>query len=279
MSLKKFLIEELSGLIPEDLLRLIPSRFPILGDVVLIRLGQNLLRYGSLIGQKILSYLDRIKGVWAIVSTERVIRQPKTIWLAGDRCPIVRHKELGTYFMFDVSRITFSPGNMGERKKLIEIVGDGESVLDMFACVGNLSLPLAINRELELIYFLEINHYAYKFLIHNIVMNKVQSKAIPLPINNLYFREENVVDHVLMGYLPCPSLEQVMVAIRACKQEGMIHIHTLARKGLEHEKCVEYVDFIKNQGVKIIDYTWEIVKSYSPTRNHIVARIQIEKKN
>ena len=159
MRLKQYLLEELRSEIPEHLLELIPSRYPIIGDIMLIRLDPALRGYGKVIGKKILRHMDGIKSVWAIYETRRACRVPKVELLAGDKNPVTTHKELETYFQVDISRLTFSPGNSNERRKLIEIVDDGEVILDMFACVGNLSLPIATNRDPALIHCLEINPY------------------------------------------------------------------------------------------------------------------------
>ncbi len=277
MRVKERILEILRGEIPEELLKLIPSRYPIIGSAVLMRIPFHLQPYRHQIGSAVLSVIPSIKSVWGITDTWRTIRKPKVVYLAGEKNPIVKHRELNTLFKLDISRLTFSPGNREERKKLVKIIGDGEAVLDMFACVGNLSLPIATNSNPKVIYCVEINPYAYRFLLENIVMNKVQGTVIPILKNNLLLNLRDAVDHVLLGFLPCPSLEQIKIAIRSINKEGFLHIHTLAQRNKEQNKSIEIVKIIESLGVRILDYYWEIVKSFSPAFNHIVVRIQIFK--
>ena len=275
--LKRLLINELKGKIPENLLSLIPSRYPIIGDCVLIRLNEKLIPYGRLIGNLILKFL-RVQSVWAIKTTSRIIREPSVIHLAGKKDPIVVHKELNTLFKIDISRLTFSPGNREERKKLVSIIKPGDIVVDMFACAGNLSLPTAVNCSPRIIYAIEINPYAFRFLLENIKMNRVVDRVIPLLMNNVYFNEKNIADHVLLGYLPEPSIQQLGVAVEVAKDRGMIHYHTLARRGSEHEKVGKLLNVLSSfDNITVGSYKWERVKSFSPAYNHIVIRVEIMK--
>ena len=45
----------------------------------------------------------------------------------------------------DALKLTFSSGNHTERQRLINIVEEGEKIIDMFACVGNLSIPISVH--------------------------------------------------------------------------------------------------------------------------------------
>lgn len=277
MTLKKTLIRNLRNKIPQSILSKIPSRFPIIGRAMLVRLHPDVVSYGKEIGEAILESVKNIESVWAITRTDRIIRRPAVIHLAGKNDPIVIHKELSTLFKLDITKITFSPGNRSERKKLIELIGNSDVIVDLFACVGNLSLPIAVNKNPRIIYCVEINPYAYSFLIENIIMNKVEHKVIPLLGNNLLFKKENVADQILMGYLPEPHMGQVEVAIKVAKRRAIVHYHTLARRGYEKIKEMEIIRKIENRNVNVVNSCWEIIKSYSPAYNHIVIRLHIEK--
>ncbi len=277
MKIKKRLVEELEGKIPESFLKKLPSRYPILGDALILRLDEDLLPYGREIGMILLEMLPKIKGVWAIITTRGVMRRPQTVFLAGKKNPIIIHKELNTLFKLDIERLTFSPGNRGERKRLIEIVRSSQTVVDMFACVGNLSLPIAVNVNIRRLYALEINPYAFRFLIENIVINDVQNRVVPILGNNVRFLREDLGDHVLMGFLPEPTQEQLVVALKIVRSRGVIHYHTLVKKGEEKNKMDELLKHIEDLGYKPSIVEYRIIKSFSPSKNHAVYRIRIYK--
>lgn len=276
MTLKEILMQKLRDNVPANILSKIPSRFPVIGRAMIIRLHPDLMPYGEEIGNMILENINNIDSVWAILKTGRVIRKPRVIHLAGKKNPIVIHRELNTLFRIDITRITFSPGNQTERKKLLKLVGDEEVVVDMFACVGNLSLPIAVNKAPRIVYCIEINPYAYRFLVENIALNKVEHKVVPILGNNLLFKKEDIADHIIMGYLPEPQ-SQIEVAVRVAKKSALIHYHTLVRRGYEKIKKEDVARNIENMGASVISASWEIVKSYSPAYNHMVIRLHIQK--
>jgi len=277
MRLKERLSRALEGCIPSAVIGYLPSRYPVIGNALLLRLHKALVPYGKKIGSVLIGLMPNISSVWAISGTERVIRRPIVVHLAGDPNPIVVHKELNTIFRLDISKITFSPGNSGERKKLLSIIDDGDVVLDMFACVGNLSLPIATNKDPRAVVCVELNPYAYRFLLENIAENRVQHIVIPLLKNNLMLKMKEKADHVLLGYLPEPSTEQLAIAVRSVKDGGLVHIHMLSKRGREMDKCIEKVHTIARFRARVEQFSWEFVKSYSPTANHIVMRAYISK--
>ena len=57
---KKKLLEILKDKIPDRLLKLIPSRYPILGSAILVRLNTKLLDYSRIIGETLLKILPNI---------------------------------------------------------------------------------------------------------------------------------------------------------------------------------------------------------------------------
>lgn len=277
MRLKEQVQRELKGKIPEKLLNRIPSRYPIIGSALILRLRRELKKYGEEIGRAFLKAVPNIKSVWMVETTEGILRQPRTVFLAGEKNPIVFHKELKTVFKVDIERLTFSPGNREERKRLLKIIKPSEVVVDMFACAGNLSLPIAVNIDVKRLYAIEINPYAFRFLIENIVLNNVQDKVVAIFGNNMKFMLRDLGDHVLMGFLPEQTPEQLSVALNVVKDGGIIHYHTLAVKNEEQIKLNEVINRIASLGYKPLLIDQKIVKSYSPSKNHVVYRIKIHK--
>jgi len=74
----------------------------------------------------------------------------------------------------------FSKGNLTERKRLVDQVKEGETIVDMFSGIGYFSLGLAKFSKAKKIYAIELNPESYHYLWENIKLNKVEDKIIPV---------------------------------------------------------------------------------------------------
>ena len=146
----------------------------------------------------------------------------------------------------------------------------------MFACCGNLSLPIAKLSQPRLVFGIEINPYAYSFLIENVRINKVEDRYVPILGDNRVATPENVADHVLLGFFEI-SDEQLLVAVRALRKSGILHTHFLSRKGDEEKVIQKYIEIISNVSDTVDIVSIESVKSYAPNIYHYVARIKVTK--
>lgn len=282
MKLKKKMKKSLKDNIPKDLIHLLPSRIPIIGYAAVIRLKSKLYPYGNEIGNSLISLNNKIESVWTFTGKTKGIRRiPQVKWLAGRKNPVVLHKEYRTLFSLDISRLTFSPGNAGERGKIAKMVKKNQTIVDLFACCGNLTLPAAVNNNIKRSWMIEINPLAYHYLIQNIYLNNLEKKAIPIREDNHHFNVKNVGDHVFLGILPHPDKKQLEIGIEAIKENGgWLHYHTSVSKKKQEEKEVEekVIKTIKEKGYVIEEIKNEKIKGLSPNFNHIVVRVFLAKK-
>ena len=156
--------------------------------------------------------LPKIKSVYLnLGKVKGKFRQPEKIeYLAGENNPIVEHREHGIRYIFDITKIMFSKGNLSERKYLATLVKEGEIIVDMFAGIGYFSLPIAKHSPVEKIYSIELNPDAYKVLVNNIKLNHFEEKIVPVHGD---CRKEVVrlsesglrADRVIMGVFPAPN--------------------------------------------------------------------------
>lgn len=279
MGLKQKMRQSLREDIPHSLLPLLPARIPIIGYAALIRLKEELYEYGKRIGKALVDLSDQIESVWTFTGTTKgEYRIPQVSYLAGRRNPIVLHKEYGTRFVIDISRLTFSPGNTGERGKIIEMVKQGDVLVDLFACCGNLTLPSVVNTDIELIWMMEVNPLAYHYLVENIYLNHLEDIVIPLYGDNHNFNAKDVGDHVFLGFLPRPDEAQLEIGIKALKNEGgCLHYHASVKKE-EKQRAVDRVkEKARKMGRHIDEIKLETVKGLSSTLVHVVVRAFLTK--
>ncbi len=203
--------------IPSNLSSYIPHSWWYIGDILIVSVPKQLLNFKHILGEVFLQVEQgKARSVFGKVGPTRdIIRTPEFVFLAGDTNSETIHKELGGQFKIDAAKLTFSPGNHGERKRLIDIVQKNEFIVDMFSCVGNLSLPLAINNEPKKIVAVEINPLAYRYLEQNIKLNKVENRMIAIFGDNRTVLSEyhGQADRVLFGYFNGDN-QQKRLAIR-----------------------------------------------------------------
>jgi len=277
VSIKEKLMEILKGKLDNSILSELPSRYPMLGEAILLRLKPRSMSYASLIGNAILNIVSKAKSVWVFVGkTYGVIRRPQIVCVAGDCNPIVTHKELKTTFRIDISRLTFSPGNSGERARLVEIMDKQDVIVDFFACCGNLSLPIATNKKPKKIYALEINSLAYSYLLENIRINRVSHIVQPFLMDNHYWNIFEIADHVLLGFLPAPDRIQFELALKTISAEGgIVHYHCVIRKEILTDEIRRLEKLANKVGYRVIKLEYQRVKGVAPKLDHFVIRLHV----
>ncbi len=267
------------GYLPVELIDRLPRHWRRVGTVGIIELHSSLLPWRKQIGQSYLAGLSELTTVMQKVGvTTAKIRTPGFEILAGDNNTVTLHKELGCKFWLDALKLTFSTGNHAERQRLIEITTEGEHIIDMFACVGNLSLPIGVHHPTVHIKGIEINPYAYSFLEKNIQINHLEARYKPILGDNKNKTPKNWADRVLMGYFDISS-KQLEIALQALKQDqgGVIHTHGITTEK-QPSSCREAINQLINNKFphfQIESTNQRIIKSIAPGVNHYVDDICI----
>ena len=114
--------------IPKKLKGKVPKGYQRIGDIILIRIPEELEEWKFEIGEILLRNLPFVKTVCNIKKIFGVERRPKIEVLAGDGTETV-FWENDCLFKIDVSKLMFSKGNTYERQRLIKLVKDGEVIV------------------------------------------------------------------------------------------------------------------------------------------------------
>jgi len=275
MKLKVKLSSLLRGSIPDSLLPFLPSGYSLIGDILILRLSDPILPYAKIIANSLLSLEPRAHVVVQQFDTVDTFRHPVIRHLSGENRTTTLHTEFRTKFLLDIAKITFSPGNKQERGRLIRLVNDGEVVCDMFACVGNLSLPLALNHQNLEVIAIEKNPVAFDFLLHNIALNSLEDRCRAILGDNRDVTPRSVASRVIMGFFHIDDT-QLLRAIQALDNKGWLHYHVLSRRGEEVEikECV--LKKIESFGADVVEYHFRRVKKFSPSKTHACIDIYLK---
>jgi tRNA wybutosine-synthesizing protein 2 len=190
-----------------------------------------------------------------IRSRKGVLRLPDARLISGESCPVA-HREMGLVYWLDPSLVMFSRSNRQEKARMMGIVRKGERVADMFAGIGQFSLPLA--RAGARIHAMELNPAAHEFLCRNAEENGLDHRVTAEcgDCRDLLF---GWYDRIVMGHFDAPAM--LDAAAGHILPGGSIHLHTACRgpPGLDEQYRdsfgVEAIRRIKKVG----PHTWHYV--------------------
>jgi tRNA (guanine37-N1)-methyltransferase len=225
--LRKRLREKLSNALPPEQLGEIYSSFDIIGDLAIIKVPDP--TNAEATAKQIMATHKNLKAVYSQTSGVRgEFRVRELKLLAGENKTTTCYRENGCLFNVDIERCYFSPRLSYERGRIANLVGHGETVVNMFAGVGCFSVIIAKKVPAAKVYSIDVNPTAYQFMQQNIELNRVQDRVVPLLGDAKEVVEAQlcgVADRVLMP-LPELAVEYLPYALSALKKGGgWIHLH------------------------------------------------------
>ncbi|AFK22285.1 class I SAM-dependent methyltransferase family protein [Pyrococcus sp. ST04] len=267
--------EILSKELPPELVDLLPKRWVKIGDVLLLPLRKELEPYKY----KIAEVYAQVIGAKAVLRKGHIkgeTRKPDYEILYGSDT-ITVHIENGIKYKLDVAKIMFSPANVKERVRMAKVAKPHELVVDMFAGIGHLSLPIAVYGKAKVI-AIEKDPYTFKFLVENIQLNKVEDRMMAYNMDNRDFPGENIADRILMGYV-VRTHEFIPKALSIAKDEAIIHYHnTVPEKLMPKEPFETFLKIAKEHGYEAEKLNELKIKRYAPGVWHVVVDVRVYKK-
>lgn len=214
-----------SMLTPEETAQ-VYSAFDQIGDIVIIKIPDELMPKKKLIADAILANVKTAKTVFAQVSPVRGDYRVRDLELiAGENRTITEYKEHACRFKVDVAKTYFSPRLSTERQRIAGMVGDNETIVNMFAGVGTYSVVIAKANKTCKVYSIDSNSAASELDRINAKLNKVQDRVFSICGDAVEVIKDSLAgqaDRVLMP-LPERAKEFVDSAVLALKEKGIVH--------------------------------------------------------
>jgi tRNA (guanine37-N1)-methyltransferase len=202
------------------------SAFDHIGDIVIIKIPDDLMPKKELIADAILANVKTAKAVFAQVSPVRGDFRVRDLeFIAGENRTTTEYKEHACRFKVDVARTYFSPRLSTERLRIANMVGDKETIVNMFAGVGTYSVVIAKANKTCRVYSIDSNASASELDKINAKLNKVQDRVVSIcgdAAEVIKDRLAGQADRVLMP-LPERAKEFVGSAVLALKEKGIVH--------------------------------------------------------
>jgi tRNA (guanine37-N1)-methyltransferase len=202
------------------------SAFDQVGDIVIVKIPEELMPKKKLIADAILANVKTAKAVFAQVSPVKGDYRVRDLeFIAGENRTITEYKEHACRFKVDVAKTYFSPRLSTERQRIAEMVGDNETIVNMFAGVGTYSVVIVKANKTCKVYSIDSNSAASELDKINAKLNKVQDRVVSIcgdAAEVIKVRLAGQADRVLMP-LPERAKEFVDSAALALKEKGIVH--------------------------------------------------------
>jgi tRNA (guanine37-N1)-methyltransferase len=274
----------LSNILSSDEVSQVYSAFDQIGDIVIIKIPDELMPKKKFIADTILAHVKSAKAVFAQVSPVGGDYRVRNLeFIAGENRTITEYKEHSCRFRVDVAKTYFSPRLSTERLRIANMVGEGETIVNMFAGVGTYSILMARMNKTCKVYSIDSNAVAAELCEANAKLNKVQDRVVSIHGDAGEVIKDQLTgqaDRVLMP-LPERAKEFVDSAVLALKKKGVVHyfIHiradnkkTSKNLGLQdaHKAFVKYnhivqqVRVVRGVGPRIYQIVADVLVKTSP---------------
>jgi len=251
----------------------LPSSFDIIGDIAIIKISEDMMKYKEEIGNALLAAHKNIKVVCMDkgVKNERRVRNIEVI--AGENRTETIHKEYGIKILVDVKKVYYSPRLATERRRVADMVKKGDVVIDMFAGVAPFSLIIAKFSHPSMVYAIDNNPDAVHYANKNIWMNGLEDKIKVLQGDAMEIVPQLPrAEHIIMN-LPHSSFKFFATAINKGR---VIHYYEIMEKEKIEEriKMLEEESLKRNKKMEVLDI--RKIGTYSPNMVKIGMDILIE---
>jgi len=272
--LKEVLREKLT---PSEL-KALYAGFDVIGNIAVIKIPEPLLPKKSLIAEALLASLKNVRTVLLQTTpVEGEYRLRGLEILAGEPTFETIHREHGCIYKVNLSTAYFTPRLSAERLRVANQVKEGEVIINMFAGVGPYSILISKRVKDVMVYSIDNNPEAYRYMQENIKLNKVEHKVIPIfgdAAEVIESRLQRVANRVIMP-LPEKALSYLPTAYSALKDgKGIIHYyeHIFYGKGedplrsavahvsgkAEFRFDVEYAGIVREVGPRLVQVVLDL---------------------
>ncbi|WP_276814980.1 class I SAM-dependent methyltransferase [Desulfurococcus amylolyticus] len=281
-SLLKELAREILG---EGVAEKVWRRVEFIGDLALIRTPLDMSPEElKPLALEILKRFNFVKSVWAAIpGVEGPYRLRKHVLLAGEDRSETLYREHGCVFKVDINKVYISPSLNYEHYRIAKLVAPGETVLNMFAGAGLFSIIIARYAKPRKVYSIDINPYAYHYMVENVRLNHVEDVVEPIlgdageVVNS---RLTNTSDRVLMPYpeLALDYLDKALMALRDGRGWIHVYLHVKTAKGEHYLTKAEQLvaEKLASLGVRNYDISSKRkIRNVGPRTHQVVVDIKI----
>ena len=258
--------------LPENIRDILPNSYDCIGDVIVVKIIDELMDYRHQIGEALLKVNKNFRLVLMDGGVKGELRIRDLEPIAGEGDSETRHKESGVIMITDPAKVYFNPRLATERMRIASLVKDGETIIDMFAGVAPFPLVISKHAKPKLIYSIDLNYDAVEYMIRNIHLNKVKN-IVPIEGDaSVEIQNIPMADRVIMN-LPQIAYRFLGDALSRTKQGGTVHMHRIMERDSVESDMSQLIEEVKGKGFDCHVSEIRELKTYSPSASVYVVDI------
>ena len=267
--------------LPKELEAELPTSYDVIGDIILLKLPKNLLKYKKEIGESLLQANKNINVVCLVEPVTGELRTRNVEILAGEERTTTAHTEYGVKFDIDIRKTYFSPRLATERKHVSTLVKPNEIVVDMFSGIAPFSIMIAKYANPKIIFAVDKNKDAVAYARENIRKNKLLDKieVIHTDAKNIpkILSKRNIkADRIIMN-LPFSAHLFFSNALSIAADECIIHYYDILKEDNIQERLDKLKSIAKGNNWTLSQIDVRKIKTYAPREFYIGIDIRATK--
>ena len=259
--------------VPPHLEPLLPKAFDAIGDIVVVRLPDELREFERAVGEAMMRWNPKVRTVAVDEGVKGELRVRKVRVVAGEGKTRTEHVEFGLRYLVDVERAYFSPRLGSERWRVAQQARPGEVVVDMFAGVGPYAILIARTRQPKSVHAIDANPAAVELLRENVRRNRA-NVVVHDGHGPSLLQGVAPVDRVIMD-LPQSGAAFLPTAAIAVREGGVVNFYTITERGSVKDAKEEAVKLVRGGGKEAEVLGTRVVRGYSPGKVHLALDLRI----
>ena len=234
--------EKLKTFLTEAELDKVKTAFDIVGDIAILEIDDFMREKEKQIAEALLESHKTIKTVVRKHGPHHgTFRTQEVVVLAGEDKKETTHKENNVRLKLNIETVYYSPRSSTERKRIMQMIKPGETVLVMFSGNAPFVCVFAKNTEAKEIYGIEINPDGHKYGMENVKLNKLNNvELFEGDVKEIMPKLDKKFDRIVMP-LPKSYDEFLDTAFICAKSDTIIHMYAFS----EEDKFDEVKDRAK----------------------------------
>jgi len=268
--------------LPEAITSKLPRSFDVIGDIAILELPHEFDQIAHLVGKGVLDLNPHLRlVVKKSGDVSGTYRTRSFATIAGTGGTETIHHEYSNLLRLDIASVYFSPRLSHERMRVASQVNEGEHVIDLFAGVGPYSILIAKTQPKSMIYSIDINPEAFRYLRENILLNHVADRVVPILGEARTIVKgslRNVASRIIMN-LPSESINFMDAALDAIQDRGgVIHYYSFASRNETRDSIIDSVRReVERHGKKVRSLRYaSVLKEVAPNRIQMAMDLDVQ---